>query len=166
MAKPKPPKTLRQLLIDYAASLVGIREVGTNAGPFVTKILNEIGLAAGNAWCAALVSHTQRHVGIEDGPAHTRGRVKQWFDWAKQNGRLVDASEAKPGDLVGWLNANGTGHIGTLFQTYFHSPDRSKWKFKSIEGNTDGEGSREGDGVYFKVRKVTPKLFFIRVDAE
>lgn len=139
--------------LHVAASLVGQREEGRNAGPFVTKILGAVGLGPGFPWCAAFVSYALRKAGYGGGPSHGRAAVRNWAAWARKEGRII----AKPerGCLFYWLNSNLTGHIGFVAQVH-------EFKVTTIEGNTDDGGSREGDGTYRRERPIKG-LGFIRL---
>lgn len=126
----------------------GVREVGKNDGFWARMFLKAVGLTAGYSWCAAFVYFCLLKSGVNTHklPAKWRSaRVAEWAKWAKATKRL----RAKPqrGDMFFWLNANGTGHIGFVRNV-------AKWpeSFETIEGNTDGDGSSEGDGVYYRDR--------------
>lgn len=125
-----------------------VREVGRNGGLWVGRFLAAVGLGPGYSWCAAFVYWTLVESGADrkklPSPLNA-ARVAQWAAWAKQNGRLTE--RPRRGDAFYWLNANGTGHTG-LVRLAHEWPDH----VETIEGNTDGSGSREGDGVYGRVR--------------
>jgi len=61
--------------------------------------------------------------------------------------------------IGGWVNDNGFGHvyivdpIESLMQNI---PD----KVVTIEGNTNNAGSREGDGLYNKVRNIANNTIY------
>jgi hypothetical protein len=152
------PPSKRLAALVYADHLVGQREQGRNAGSFVTKLLGAVGLGPGFPWCAAFVSYCLKYVGLTDGPKRGRAAVRNWVKWAIDNKRLVSVDVVRPGDLFAWLNKDGTGHIGFVRDLYFHGASQ-KWKIKTIEGNTNDAGVREGDGVYRKVRSVNGLLF-------
>lgn len=141
----------------FASTLVGEKESGKNSGPFVMKVLASIGLGTGFPWCAAFVSYCLGKVGYKIGPTSGRGRVRSWAAWAKSSGRLIHYSEVRRGDLFFWLNADKTGHIGFVTGT------AGNGSFKTIEGNTDDGGSREGDGTYRRTRWDAPKMNYIRM---
>ena len=140
----------------WADSYVGQEEQGHNAGPFVTMLLKAIGLGPGYAWCAAFVSWVLVKAGFRGGPKFGRGRVKNWVDWAYENGCLY-YSNPKRGDLFAWVNRDLTGHIGFVLSV----PDFDG-TFRSIEGNTNIDGAREGDRVMKRARKLQPRMLFIR----
>ena len=65
---------------------------------------------------------------------------------------LPDSVEPQPGDIVCY----DFSHIGIVKRSFGD-------KFEAIEGNTNGAGSREGDGVYLKVRPRSLARCFIRI---
>ena len=130
----------------WADSFVGEKEQGHNAGPFVTMLLKAVSLPAGNAWCAAFISFCLRKAGFNGGPiGFGRARVKAWADWAFENDLI--RNNPRRGDLFFWINKNGTGHIGFVL-----SSRDDLGRFRTLEGNTNPKGSREGDGVYKRDR--------------
>lgn len=138
-----------------ASSQKGQREIGKNGGPFVEKVLRSVGLGRGYAWCAAFVYWCYTRAGAK--PHHLPNKwkaaaVRHWVAWAEEQHRLRGANE-KPlrGDLFFWLNANGTGHIGLVAEVGVNKYDDMQL-YRTIEGNTNAKGSREGDGVYEKYR--------------
>lgn len=140
---------IQEKALAWADSFVGKREEGRNAGPFVVMLLSSIGLKAGNPWCAAFLSYCLTKSGYLGGPTWGRGSVKRWVEWAESKGKLSGSPER--GCLVYWLNKNGTGHI-EIFAGF-----GADGKYRTIGGNTNSDASREGDGVYKKLRD--PRLF-------
>jgi hypothetical protein len=153
--------TKQELALKYADEAVGKKEQGKNAGIYVETLLWMVGLGKGYPWCAAFVSAYLRKAGLKSGPRKGRAAVRNWAKWADEVGAHVTLDYVRPGDLFYWLNPNGTGHIGFVRDIFFHGPKQA-WKIKTIEGNSNAEGSREGDGVYRKLRLVH-NLKFIRV---
>lgn len=125
---------------------------GSNRGYWVEAFLEACGLGGGNPWCAAFVTFVLKTCGIMpdvDGPA----AVRNWAAWAEKNGKLTTAP--KRGDLFFTLNANGTGHIGFVIEA-------KNGQIRTIEGNTNDEGDREGFEVCRRQRPMAG-LKFIRV---
>ena len=147
---------LKERAVAQADSYVGSEEQGHNAGPFVTMLLKAIGLGPGYAWCGAFVSWCLVRAGFLGGPKFGRGRVKNWVDWAHQNGRLY-YSGPKRGDLFAWVNDDLTGHIGFVLSI----PDFDG-RFRTIEGNTNSAGSRDGDCVMKRSRTLGKRMMFLR----
>ncbi len=137
------PAHMRALHV--ARSKVGQRESGgNNRGPFVERLLARLGLAPGNAWCAAFVTTCLLDAGVPSkylpkGPA----AVWNWYKDAKALGCLTDYGNR--GSLIYRVQSNRKGHIGFV-------ADRRSVVARTIEGNTGPDGGRDGDGVYEKKR--------------
>lgn len=133
-------------------------EGGNNRGPRIFDYLRgtdpPINVAA--PWCAAAVQYwsdlAARTLGTDNplDAVKLEAYVQSYHDWAEERGALVDATQARPGDLVLFdFHGNRWDHIGLLAQL----PD-GDGAFWTVEGNTNEAGSREGDGVLFKPRKL------------
>lgn len=130
----------RKAVIDTALSQVGVRELsGHNDGKDVEKYLKAVGLGKGFAWCAAFVSWDYK---VNKITAFKTAWAPAWFPPQRV---LKVGINPQPGDLGGlWINKR-IGHVFIIYQ----------WGdkvVKTIEGNTNEAGSREGDGVYVKRR--------------
>lgn len=129
---------------------IGVREAtGHNDGPKVEMYLRSVGLGKGYAWCAAFV---------------------RWnFDSCHVHTTINGAAAScyRPGHTV-WLNHKWTGDPlpGDVFTLWFKSLNRightgfwDGWANKAegtvitCEGNTNSGGSRDGDGVYRRIRQ-------------
>ncbi len=133
-------------LITVAESQLGVREAtGNNDGAEIRKYLKSTGLPEGYPWCAAFTSYIHNEAGVSS--PHS-ARVVDWFKqnvvWQKSWGEMVNA---KPG-MVGGLYYRRLGRLGHIFLIV----GQDKNNFYTIEGNTNIAGSREGDGVYRKIR--------------
>ncbi|MEH3052381.1 MAG: CHAP domain-containing protein [Patulibacter minatonensis] len=130
--------------LGVAQSQLGVREVGTNAGPKVDEYLRSAGVGSGNPWCASFVTWA---VG-QDGH-HMQGQgwaaVSTWVN-AAENGQqglqIVDAAHARPGDIVAYDWGHGTdfgsdGHIGFL-----ESNVDAGGNFTAVEGNAEDAVTR------------------------
>jgi hypothetical protein len=132
----------------------GVREVGTsNSGPDVEKYLKVVGLGPGHPWCAAFVSWCLRQAGLLELPKGAAA-VRNWQAWRG----VAPVKLPRRGDLMFWLNPDLTGHIG------FVAGVGPGW-VRTIEGNTNAAGSREGTHVQEKRRYWGPgsKVRFLRV---
>ena len=137
--KAKSEKEIRVSVIDTALSQIGVREAtGKNDGKAVEKYLKVCGLGKGYAWCAAFISWVYKVNKVSE---FKTAWAPGWFPKTK----TVKHDLAEPGDVFGiWIN-NRIGHVGLVYV----------WGDKvvrTIEGNTNDAGSREGDGVYEKRR--------------
>ena len=135
-----------QKLIAEAEKHLQVREAtGNNDGVWVEKFLASTGLGKGYAWCAAYQTYIHRETGLKSPKS---ARVVDWFKtpvWERKNNSYQP--EAEPG-MVGALyypQLKRYGHILLIV-------GQDKNNYYTIEGNTNGAGSREGDGVYKKIR--------------
>jgi len=138
--------TRAKVVKSYTAQ-IGVRELtGNNDGKAVETYLRYVGLPKGNPWCAAFVCWNLNQAGVAN----------------PRSGYCPDLF--KPKQLV-WLRSrkvNGVPHQTDVFGLYFPEKGRiahvgyiDRWtdiKVYTVEGNTNQAGSREGDGVYRKIR--------------
>lgn len=139
--------TIRDSLEKVFLSYVGVRErTGHNDGKEVEMFLKSVGLKKGYSWCSAFVSYCFKQVGINT-------TITAWSPTAENKADIVYKKnkfyrEPLSGD-VGTLYYQSLGRIG---HTFFYYKRHNEKMYKSVEGNTNGEGSRNGDGVYIKYR--------------
>lgn len=162
------PEAFRKMLLTVAREELakGIREKTKNQHPELEKYWRRTsygiaGFQNREPWCAAFIAYlvytaawriwTDENT-IPFSPCRSAG-VVNWVTWAKtaKGWECLPASRSvRAGDLVCWdfngSKASGT-HIGLA------TSDEENGKFNTIEGNTNGEGSREGDGVYAKTTR-------------
>lgn len=141
--------TTREQVVTIAESQVGVREAtGNNDGPEVAMYLFNTGLPEGYAWCAAFVSWVFQEAGIK---TMRSARVVDWFskNVVYLKGWQKEAPKLKKAMLAGWYypELGRYGHIGIIAGWNPGMKD-----IITIEGNTNGAGSREGEGVYRKFR--------------
>lgn len=136
-----------------------VREAGgPNTGPRIRKYLANVDppINVAAPWCAAFVQYcADRAAALAGAPnpldaVKLEAYVQSYHEWAKKAGAIVPPEKAEPGDLV-LYDFHGTrwDHIGILVVR----PDADSW-FRAIEGNTNEAGSRDGDGVFFKLRRL------------
>lgn len=135
-----------------ARTQLNVRELtGKNDGEAVESYLRSVGLGKGYAWCVAFPYWCYRKAAEElnmDNPLPKTGGVLDHLN--KTSGKIISPTEAISGDLVCMDFGGGKGHMYMVTET-FETPFKDKRAF-SIEGNTNIEGSREGDGVYERNR--------------
>lgn len=128
-------------------SQIGVRELsGKNDGPEVEMYLKTVGLGKGNAWCSAFVKWCL----IQSNVSNT---INAWSPTAENKKHIVYKARS-------FLEEPRPGDVGTLFypkikrigHTYFYHKRVNSSVYESVEGNTNDAGSREGDGVYKKIR--------------
>ena len=81
---------------------------GSNRGEWVDAFLRPAGIGLGHPWCAAFVSWVFRECGLlEDVPGGYHVSAAKLL-------RALPAQigEPTPGDVFGWVNPDGTGHVG------------------------------------------------------
>lgn len=144
--EPKPV-TVRDRLQQSYLSQVGVREkTGNNDGTDVEKYLRATGLGKGYPWCSAFVKWNFDQVGVKT-------TITAWSPSAENKKDIIYESrkfkrEPLPGD-VGTLFFQSRGRIA---HTFFFDRRLNDKIYRSVEGNTNAAGSREGDGVYIKYR--------------
>ncbi|MES2455794.1 MAG: peptidoglycan-binding protein [Bacteroidota bacterium] len=132
-------RPVQKKLIPIAEAQLWVREAsGQNDGVQVEAFLSAAGLKKGNPWCAAFVSWVHQQAGYN---APRTG----WSPALFPVNRLVKA--AAPGNVFGiyFPALKRIAHCG--FVTRRHG----SWVV-TVEGNTSIAGSREGDGVYQRMR--------------
>lgn len=135
----KPPSEIYKPLIPIAQAELGVREAtGKNDGFRVEQYLVAVGLKKGDPYCAAFVSWVFKQAGYA---SPRTGWSPALFPMAK----LVKT--ASPGNVFGiyFPSLNRIAHCG------FVEHIKNDW-ITTIEANTNVTGSREGDGVYRRLR--------------
>lgn len=142
-------------LAAYHCDELKVREEpkGSNSGPWVDRYLRAAGVDFPAPWCASFVTYLLKQCDYAHAPAGPAA-VASWAHWAEATHRVT--TNPRRGDLFFLLHADGTGHMGIVLEA---RPDVT---IRTIEGNTNDDGSREG---YEVVRRVRPErgLRFIRL---
>lgn len=128
----------RDHLLNIARAEVGVKELGQNDGKRVREYLAYTGIKVPAAWCASFVSFCFYKAGY-DQPRTA------WSPAMFPASRIV--KEPKPADVFGiWFpELKRIAHVGLV--------ERLKGDFlQTLEGNTNVGGSREGQGVYRRLR--------------
>ena len=153
-------------MVALAREEIGVSEVdGTNCGPRVDEYKAATWLDAdkGWPWCAAFICWLIREAIEEDETTFKRPRTAGAWDfenWARQESthgvelRKPTNEDIKAGDIVVFTFS----HIGIAVADV----DSSGY-VKTIEGNTNGAGSREGGSVLEKKRHVSKIRSRIRI---
>lgn len=143
--------------IEVAKKYVGMKENDGNAfndSTILGQVLHKAGHKDGEAWCA----YFAEAVFCETFPERNAELRKLFSASAVQTfNNFVDAGydihvHPLPGDLVIWQRYKDgkkiwQGHAGVVTKVNLDG------SFNSVEGNTNSEGSREGDSVQEKLRK-------------
>jgi hypothetical protein len=126
-------------VIEIARKEIGVREAtGRNDGARVGQYLNYVGFKQAAPWCAAWVSWVFGQAGYQEPKT-------AWSPALFPERRLV--RDALPGYVFGiyFPELKRIGHCGIVESA------RGEW-CATIEGNTGPEGSREGIGVFRRLR--------------
>lgn len=132
---------LTNKLVELARAELGVREAtDNNDGKRVEQYLACVGLKKGQPYCAAFVSFVFKQAGFD---APRTG----WSPALFPHDRLVKVVAA--GNVFGiyFPALKRVGHCG------FIESCRGDW-LQTIEANTNVAGSRDGDGVYRKMRHI------------
>ena len=158
--------SVAEKMVRLAREEIGVSEVdGSNCGPRVDEYKAATWLDAdkGWPWCAAFICWLVREAIEEEDVKFKRPRTAGAWDfenWAKQqstNGvelRKPTNEDIKAGDIVVFTFS----HIGLAVK----DADSSGYVV-TIEGNTNGAGSREGGSVLEKKRHVSKIRSRIRI---
>lgn len=143
-----------RLLFGLAAeSCVGIRENGgSNKGPMVELIQKTIGRAEGEPWCMSFVqtclAYAELKTGVKSPVIPSEHCRTTWTATAKS--LRVKARPGRYAIVVWGYEGKSSGHVGIVLEAAYRNNVGTT--FTTVEGNTNGRGEREGDGVYFKTR--------------
>ena len=151
--------TIQEAIVQVAKSYVGKKEKPSNTGFLDATFEAEmkvVGWQSGWAWCSLFTELVWRKAYQQVSDPHTVDSVGALFspmavDTAtrfKRAGYIIYETP-KVGDLVIWKHGHGpSGHAGIVIGV---GPDKA---FSTVEGNTNAAGSREGDTVAIKARKI------------
>jgi hypothetical protein len=151
---PSPDRETRlyDRVINTALAEVGTREIGkNNHGPGPKKYLAICGLPEGYAYCACFVKWSLfQHGVITKGTAWSPSWSVGPEVYYRQ-GKFINGNTPRQSDVftLFYSSLNRVGHVG--FIHVWNDPRADDWVF-TVEGNTNGEGSREGDGVHKRRR--------------
>lgn len=129
----------RNLLISTAEGELGVRETGgNNQGIRIAEYLATVGLKRPEPWCAAFLCWVYKKNGLNK-------PCSGWSPDLFPKSRL--ARSALPGNIIGiyFPELKRIAHVGLIV-------GQRHDLVMTIEGNTNVEGSREGDGVYRRAR--------------
>lgn len=162
---------MNKLIAQIAAKEVGVKEHGSNSGVKIREYQACTSLKpAAWPWCAAFVCWViDQWLDNPEAVQWLNLKVmtpEKWrpktalaygfLQWAKERPAttiiLPDTAKTEAGDIVVY----DFSHVGIVIRD-------SGSKIITVEGNTNGEGSREGDGVYQKTRNKSIARNFIRI---
>ena len=134
-------------LTDIAESQLGVTEqpIGSNWGPQVKSYLASTGIDFPAPWCAAFVQWCLNKIGQKGYGAYVPS-------WDKKDLR-VETPKRNDLGLVWFSSMKRYAHI------YIVTGRPSTRSVESIEGNTNNGGSREGIGVFKRIRPIDGQRF-------
>lgn len=140
-----------------ARKLKYVREVPANRGQRVEAIQKWCGGVAGESWCCDFATMVLDVVFEGKSPVPRTGSCDVVLSLAKSENWLTTAP-AK-GDLFLLLHDEHDAHHIGFVADALGAPDH----FTEISGNTNNDGSSDGNGVYEKPRQIIPgKVVFVR----
>jgi len=146
--------SLSERALHVASSQMDVKEVGANWGPMVKIYLAVAGLFTPAPWCASFVTWCLVQAGADRKKLPKfAGSTYYWWQWAKDAHR--DNANPKRGRLFVW-NDKGGGHIGFVAETLVNG------SYRTIEGNTNDDGGREGYKVAGRIRKQLDIIHHVR----
>lgn len=152
-------------VIEIAKSLLYIRErTGNNDHPMIDKMFDYLGLPHHLSWCLAFCIWCW-HSTINPIPFPKVARCSTFLETVKYNEFKYEVFDAEDiawgtkkiqkGDILIFAHSKIAGKDNWNGHAALGISQNTPRSFNTIEGNTNGAGSREGNGVYLKVR--TPK---------
>lgn len=168
--------------LDVALRYEGVRESGgRNRGPEVDRFLKIVGLdaskggVAGYPWCCAFAStcileahqeswNLDGNVGPFDKkqlPVKLSAGVFEFWNKAPANRKMKTPIEGCAFIIDHGMNKAKTARLGHIGLVVSIDGD----EIHTIEANTNGAGSREGDGVYQKIRLIKDCYGFVNIES-
>lgn len=151
-----PAATKQEALVKLFASYVGIKEepLGSNNGPMVDKFNASCGLKRSDhaPWCAAVAHYGYIANGLSGKGAYS----PSWFNKAKR----VAQTDVQPAD-IGLIYFPSKGRYAHTIAA-IEKPVRSAGRIvqvTTLEGNTNAQGSREGDQFARRIRPADTVVF-------
>ena len=138
---------IQRAIIETARLYVGIKEQGHNKGKIIEEFQKAVdGRAMGEPYCLGFVQYVVNEVCRQFGltnPLYQTEHCQTLFNGTLQNYKTTSAN---CGHIFIMKSHNSnSGHAGFCVNA-------GNTYFATIEGNTNPDGSREGDGVYEKIR--------------
>ena len=147
---------MKAQIVPVAELFVGwVRETtGKNDGPWVEAIQRTTGNKKGDPWCASFVNWVLDIAYRDMNPLPATASCDVLLEFARKNQLLTNTPQ--PGDVFLVMRTkNDAIHTGIVTEVRADT-------IRTIEGNTNREGAREGNGVWARERQ-RAGLLFIRV---
>jgi len=143
---------------------LGVQEqpAGSNWGKFVQTYLNFVGIQSPAPWCCAFlvyrVHQAAKEIGLQPIVPKT-GYVQNLYLWAKAN-HLVEDTPAPGLAFVEWSpSLNRYAHTGLIAEVKGN-------QFRTVEGNSNSNGSRDGECVASNWRTWGPAYKAIHLEEQ
>lgn len=146
----QPERTIREWYIDTLRAYLGAREVNaSNSGPLIDNFFEGCGVPKGNPYCGCFLNYGLLAIGGM-GPS-----CPAWTPcWFTKN--VVWKRDVDPESVTfqeGWTIGLYFHRLGRIAHVGSVVEDFGDGYIKTIEGNTNSAGSREGHGVFMRIRK-------------
>lgn len=152
--------SLASSVIGHAWSQVGVSEepLGSNSGPQVDGYLRHVGLGPGNPWCAAFVSwcvwHGAFDIGLDESELKFKKTGSAQGLYFKNHDLILDGPDEECIGVI--VHPGGKGHA-------FFVLDHYGGMARTIEGNSNNDGSREGHSVVLGKRDTATIDYWVRI---
>ncbi len=142
----KSGNQLRDKIRATYTSQLGVRELtGNNDGIAVEKYLSYVWLKKGQPWCAAFVSWSFGQNGIKKARSGGCVQLMEQGTTIYKSGVIRETPQKADVFFIYYAEKGRVAHTGLI--DYWGEDFVT-----TVEGNTNGAGSREGNGVYRKKR--------------
>lgn len=144
---------MKHRIVSVAELFVGwVRETtGKNDGPWVEAIQRTTGNKRGDPWCASFVNFVIDIAYRDLNPLPATASCDVLLQFARKHNLLTTKPESGDVFLV-MRNRNDAIHTGIVTEVLADT-------VRTIEGNTNREGAREGNGVWVRERPRAGLLF-------
>ena len=142
----KSSNQLRDKIRATYTSQLGVRELtGNNDGIAVEKYLNYVWLKKGQPWCAAFVSWSFGANQVKKARSGGCVQLMEQGEIIYKNATVIETPRPADVFFIYYIEKKRVAHTGFIDEW------GEEW-VTTVEGNTNGAGSREGNGVYRKKR--------------
>ena len=157
------PTTRLEQFLKTAASQIGVREGRDKNGNWNNRVkyndwyaeaIGDKGFLT-SAWCAIFVSWCANATGVLKTVIPMHAWTPSGLNWFNKKGLVTRGKGARRGDIfyVYYPKQNRVAHVGIVERVEGNS-------IITIEGNTNTNGSSQGNGVYRLKRTITDRLYF------
>lgn len=147
------PLTLGQKYTNELKKYIGTREAtGKNDGEAIKQILLKCGINFPQPWCACYLHTGLVNIGLNGGPVAGPGYTPFWFKNPKRIRWVRDKSPESMTWEQGWIGGIYFRSLGRIGHVAAIIEDFGDGYVLTIEGNTNAQGGREGNGVYLRIR--------------